>query len=74
MDLGYRAFDADNRYCEPRDAFTRYIAPAFADPVFDPFWSQINEARAVVGFHIGESGCNQSMSVHWGDRHVRRRS
>ena len=38
-----------------------------ADPVFDQFWARINEARAVVGFHIGESGYNQSMSVHWGE-------
>lgn len=29
--LGYDLFDADNHYYEPRDAFTRYMEPKFAD-------------------------------------------
>ena len=40
MELGYRVLDADNHYYKPRDAFTRYIDPAFADravrPVIEP--------------------------------------
>jgi len=46
--------------------------PAFgrspADPHFDPFWSILNEARVPVAFHIGESGYNEMMSVHWGEQ------
>jgi predicted TIM-barrel fold metal-dependent hydrolase len=38
-----------------------------ADPYFDPFWRRINDAHAVVGFHIGESSYNELMSVHWGE-------
>ena len=32
--LDYRTVDADNHYYETRDAFTRYIDPAFADRTF----------------------------------------
>jgi len=32
--LPYRPVDADNHYYETRDAFTRYIDPAFADRTF----------------------------------------
>ena len=38
-----------------------------ADSHFDPFWARVNEAEAVVAFHIGESGYNEMMSVHWGE-------
>ena len=45
--------------------------PAFgrspADPHFDPFWARVDEARLAVAFHIGESGYNEMMSVHWGE-------
>jgi predicted TIM-barrel fold metal-dependent hydrolase len=45
--------------------------PAFgrspADPHFDPFWARVNEAGALVAFHIGESGYNEMMAPHWGD-------
>lgn len=45
--------------------------PAFgrspADPYFDPFWARVNEARIPVCLHIGESGYNEMMSVHWGE-------
>jgi predicted TIM-barrel fold metal-dependent hydrolase len=34
IDLGYRMFDADNHYYETRDAFTRFIEPAYRDRVF----------------------------------------
>jgi predicted TIM-barrel fold metal-dependent hydrolase len=30
-DLGFGIFDGDNHYYEPRDAFTRYIEPAYRD-------------------------------------------
>jgi predicted TIM-barrel fold metal-dependent hydrolase len=46
--------------------------PAFgrspADPHFDPFWARVNEAKLAVAFHIAESGYNEMMSVHWGER------
>ena len=38
-----------------------------ADPIFDPFWARVNEARLSVSFHISESGYNEMMSVHWGE-------
>ncbi|MCH2169168.1 amidohydrolase [Myxococcota bacterium] len=45
--------------------------PAFgrspADPIFDPFWARIDEARIPVAFHIAESGYNEMMSVHYGE-------
>jgi predicted TIM-barrel fold metal-dependent hydrolase len=45
--------------------------PAFgrspADPHFDRFWALLNEAKVPVAFHIGESGYNETMSVHWGE-------
>lgn len=45
--------------------------PAFgrspADPYFDPVWSRIEEAGCVVAFHVGESGYNEMMSVHFGE-------
>ncbi len=37
------------------------------DPCFDPFWARINEAGIAVAFHIGESGYNELMSVHFGE-------
>ncbi len=37
-----------------------------ADPHFDPFWARIDEAGIGVAFHIGESGYNELMSVHFG--------
>ncbi|MCH2169920.1 amidohydrolase [Myxococcota bacterium] len=45
--------------------------PAFgrspADAHFDPFWERVNEARLAVALHIGESGYNEMMSVHFGE-------
>ena len=38
-----------------------------ADPHFDPFWARLDEARVPVAFHIGESGYNEMVSVHWGE-------
>jgi predicted TIM-barrel fold metal-dependent hydrolase len=46
--------------------------PAFgrspADPFFDPIWARLDEARVPVTYHVGESGYNEMMSVHWGER------
>jgi predicted TIM-barrel fold metal-dependent hydrolase len=39
-----------------------------ADPVFDAFWSRVNEAGLTVAFHVGESGYNEMMSVAWGEQ------
>ncbi len=39
-----------------------------ADPRFDPFWARVNEAKLAVAFHISESGYNEMMSVHYGER------
>jgi predicted TIM-barrel fold metal-dependent hydrolase len=45
--------------------------PAFgrspADPCFDPFWARVDEAGALVGLHIGESGYNELFSTAWGE-------
>ena len=38
-----------------------------ADPVFDPFWARVNEARVPVVFHIGDSGYNQMFGAAWGE-------
>ena len=38
-----------------------------ADPVYDPIWARMNEAGLTVAFHVGESGYNEMMSVHWGE-------
>jgi len=38
-----------------------------ADPLFDPFWERMNEAGCTVALHVGESGYNEMMSVHWGE-------
>ncbi len=38
-----------------------------ADPIFDPFWSIVNEAGLTVCFHISESGYNEMFSVQWGE-------
>ncbi|MBZ0252697.1 MAG: amidohydrolase [Candidatus Methylomirabilis sp.] len=38
-----------------------------ADPHFDPFWSRVNEAKIAVGFHVGEAGYNEMMSVWFGE-------
>jgi predicted TIM-barrel fold metal-dependent hydrolase len=39
-----------------------------ADPYFDPFWERVHEAEVCVAFHIGESGYNEMMSVHFGEK------
>lgn len=38
-----------------------------ADPVFDPFWARVNEARLGVVLHISESGYNARYSVDWSE-------
>jgi len=38
-----------------------------ADPIFDSFWARVNEARLTIAYHVGESGYNEMMSVHWGE-------
>lgn len=38
-----------------------------ADPIFDPFWSRVDEAGLTVAFHISESGYNELFSVAWGE-------
>ncbi len=38
-----------------------------ADPVFDRFWARVEEAGAVLAFHIGESGYNELYSVDFGE-------
>ncbi|WP_372349723.1 amidohydrolase family protein [Streptomyces sp. KL116D] len=36
------------------------------DPYFDPFWARVNEARAVVAFHITEYHYQENVASHWG--------
>jgi predicted TIM-barrel fold metal-dependent hydrolase len=56
------------------DAGARFIllpaGPAYGrspgDPYFDPFWARINEARAVVCYHISEFHYQANVASHWG--------
>jgi predicted TIM-barrel fold metal-dependent hydrolase len=36
------------------------------DPYFDPFWSRVNEAGAVVAYHITEYHSQEQVASHWG--------
>ena len=36
------------------------------DPYFDPFWARINEAKAVVCYHITEFHYQTNVASHWG--------
>jgi predicted TIM-barrel fold metal-dependent hydrolase len=36
------------------------------DPCFDPFWARINEAKAVVCYHISEFHYQANVASHWG--------
>ena len=36
------------------------------DPYFDPFWARINEAKAVVSYHISEFHYQANVASHWG--------
>ncbi|MGV0793625.1 amidohydrolase family protein [Mycolicibacterium sp. XJ1819] len=36
------------------------------DPYFDPFWARINEAKAVICYHISEFHYQQEVAPHWG--------
>ena len=36
------------------------------DPYFDPFWARINEARAVVCYHIAEFYYQSNVAADWG--------
>jgi len=39
-----------------------------ADPIYDAFWARANEAGLTIAYHVGESGYNEMMSVHWGEQ------
>jgi len=39
-----------------------------ADPYFDPIWSRLNEAKAVVAYHLTDSGYNREISVNWSEK------
>jgi predicted TIM-barrel fold metal-dependent hydrolase len=36
------------------------------DPYFDPFWARINEAKAVVCYHISENHYQEHVASQWG--------
>jgi predicted TIM-barrel fold metal-dependent hydrolase len=56
------------------DAGARFVllpaGPAYGrspgDPYFDPFWSRINEAKAVVSYHISEFYYQSNVAADWG--------
>jgi predicted TIM-barrel fold metal-dependent hydrolase len=56
------------------DAGARFIVlpagPAYGrspgDPYFDPFWARINEAKAVVCYHIAEFYYQDNIAADWG--------
>ena len=39
-----------------------------ADPYFDALWSRLNEAKAVVAYHLTECGYNRQISINWSER------
>ncbi|MBJ22269.1 MAG: amidohydrolase family protein [bacterium] len=39
---------------------------SIADPIYDPFWARVNEARATVAFHACETGYGE-YAAHWGE-------
>lgn len=67
-----------DRACAELDAVleagARFIllpaAPAYGrspgDPYFDPFWARINDAHAVVAYHISELHYQKDVASHWG--------
>jgi predicted TIM-barrel fold metal-dependent hydrolase len=56
------------------DAGARFIylaaGPAYGrspgDPYFDPFWARVNEAKAVICYHISEFHYQEQVASHWG--------
>ncbi|MGD1241476.1 MULTISPECIES: amidohydrolase family protein [unclassified Mycobacterium] len=56
------------------DAGARFIylctGPAYGrspgDPYFDPFWARINEAKAVICYHISENHYQEHVASQWG--------
>ncbi len=36
------------------------------DPIFDPFWARVNEAKAIVAYHITEYHYQENVASHWG--------
>ena len=38
------------------------------DPIFDPVWARLAEARVPVAYHAAESGYNELLSTQWGHR------
>lgn len=38
-----------------------------ADPHFDPVWSRLNEAKAVIAYHLTECGYNREISTNWSE-------
>lgn len=61
-------------WCLERDARILHMRPgpahgrSPADPLFDAFWSRVNEAGLTVALHVGESGYNELMSTGWGEQ------
>lgn len=67
-----------DRACQELDrvlnAGARFIllpaGPAYGrspgDPYFDPFWARINEAKAVVAYHIQEFHYQDNVASQWG--------
>lgn len=38
-----------------------------ADPIYDPFWSRVDEARLLVTLHLGNAGYMEHYSADWGE-------
>ena len=39
-----------------------------ADPYFDPVWSRLNEAGAVIAYHLTDCGYNRDISINWSEQ------
>jgi len=71
LDVGEAVKDLEAALAGGARMVTIRIGPAGgrspADPHFDPFWARADEAGLTVAYHVGESGYNEMMSVHWGE-------
>jgi predicted TIM-barrel fold metal-dependent hydrolase len=69
-DLGRACAELDRVLQAGARFITLPAGPAYGrspgDPYFDPFWARINEARAVVCYHIAEFHYQENVASQWG--------
>ena len=69
-DLGLACAELDRVLAEGARFIMLSAGPAYGrspgDPHFDPFWARVNEARAVVAYHITEFHYQENVASQWG--------